>query len=334
MRWLPVAINRLVWLAPTLLALLAFVFFLSRVIPIDPATLLAGENATASQIEMVRDRYGLNEPILLQFLIYLSDVAKGDLGTSLYTHGPVAGDLAARLPATVELTITAMLIAAVLGIPLGVICGVHRNSWLDHAARVATVASIALTHFWIAIQLQLLFSMKLDWLPLSGRTDGYNPGALTGFVVIDALIAGDSQAFASALRHLALPALTLGLPAAATVQRFTRNSVLNFIESPSVAYQIAMGIPRRIVVWKYVLRVSLAATVTLIGLTAGVMLAGTVAVETVFDWPGLGNYAVRSIIYSDYNAVMGFTLLAGGLFALLNVLVDILQVVIDPREVQ
>ncbi|MBY5537725.1 ABC transporter permease [Rhizobium leguminosarum] len=332
MRWLPVAINRLLWLFPTLVALLAFVFILSRVVPIDPAVLAAGENATPSQIEQVRERYGFNQPLPWQFLLYLRDVAGGDLGISLYTHQSIAQDLAARLPATVELTMVSMLIAALVGIPLGVVCGVRRNSWLDHVVRVVTVAGIALTHFWIAIQLQLLFSMKFDWLPLSGRIDGFPPNSVTGLLVIDALLARDGQALVSAVRHLSLPALTLGLPAAATVQRFTRNSVLNFIDAPSVSYQIAMGIPRRVVIWKYVLRMSLAATVTLIGLTAGVMLAGAVAVETVFDWPGLGNYAVQSILYSDYNAVMGFTLLAGGLFALLNVLVDILQVVIDPRE--
>lgn len=331
MHWLPVAANRLIWLLPTLFGLLACIFILSRVVPIDPAILVAGENASHEQIEQVRAQFGFDQPLAWQFIRYLGDVLRGDLGTSLYTRQPIADDLAIRLPATIELTLVATIISAVVGIPLGVICGLRANSWLDHMLRVATVASIALTHFWIAIQLQLLFSMNLDWFPLSGRIDGVPPNAVTGLYLVDTLLARDGMAFLSAAQHLVLPALTLGLPAAATIQRFTRNSVINSLNAPSFAYQEAMGLPRRLIIWKYLLRMSLAATVTLLGLSAGIMLAGAVAVETVFDWPGLGSYAVRSILYSDYNAVMGFTLLAGTMFAILNVLVDIVQVIIDPR---
>ena len=331
MHWLSVAANRLLWLIPTLIGLLAFVFVLSRIVPIDPAVLAAGENASPAQVEEVRERLGFDQPLPLQFVRYLADVVRGDLGTSLYTQQPIAGDLLARLPATVELALVSVLIAALVGIPLGVICGLHGNSWLDHGLRLLTVASIALTHFWIAIQFQLFFSMNLGWLPLSGRIDGFPPPPVTGLYIVDALAAGDGAAFGSALAHIALPALTLGLPAAATVQRFTRNSIINVIALPSVVYQTAMGLPRRVIVWKYLLRMSLAATVTLLGLTAGILLTGAVAVETVFDWPGLGSYAVRSILHSDYNAIMGFTLLTGGLFAILNVLVDMLQAAIDPR---
>jgi peptide/nickel transport system permease protein len=331
MNWLSLATNRLMWFAPTLFGLLAFVFVLSRVVPIDPAVLAAGENASPAQIEEVRQRFGFDEPLPQQFIHYLRDVVRGDLGSSLYTQQPIADDLLARLPATLELTIAAVLLAALIGIPLGVLAGLHRNSWLDHALRVATVSCMALASFWIAIQLQLLFSMTLGWLPLSGRIDGFAPHAITGFMVVDEAIAGDGELLVSTLQHLLLPALTLALPAAATVQRFTRNSVINVIASPSVVYQTAMGLPRRVIVWKYVLRMALSATVTQLGLIFGILLTGALVVETVFDWPGLGGYAVRSILYSDYNAVMGVTLCVGALFALLNLLVDILQAAIDPR---
>lgn len=331
MHWLSLATNRLIWLPPTLFGLLAFVFVLSRIVPVDPAVLAAGENASPAQIEEVRQRFGFDEPLPQQFVHYLRDVVRGDLGVSLYTQQPIADDLFARMPATLELTVAAVLLAALIGIPLGVLAGLHRNSWLDHALRVATVCCMALASFWIAIQLQLLFSMTLGWLPLSGRIEGFAQHAITGFMVVDAAIAGDGELLVSTLHHLLLPALTLALPAAATVQRFTRNSVINVIGSPSVVYQTAMGLPRRVIVWKYVLRMALSATVTQLGLIFGILLTGALVVETVFDWPGLGGYAVRSILYSDYNAVMGVTLCVGALFAVLNLLVDILQAAIDPR---
>ncbi|MEQ1954037.1 ABC transporter permease [Mesorhizobium sp. CN2-181] len=331
MHWVTLVTNRLIWLAPTLFGILAFVFVLSRVVPVDPAVLAAGENASPAQVEELRQHSGFDEPLPRQFIRYIADVARGDLGTSFYTQQPIADDLLTRLPATLELSITAVLLAALIGIPLGVLAGLRRNSWLDHFLRMATVSCMALASFWIAIQLQLMFSMSFSWLPLSGRTDGFAPTALTGFMVVDALIRGDGGSVLSALEHLVLPALTLALPAAATVQRFTRNSVINVIASPSVTYQSAMGLPRRVIVWKYVLRMALAATVTQLGLIFGILLTGALVVETVFDWPGLGGYAVRSIMYSDYNAVMGLTLCVGALFAVLNLLVDILQAAIDPR---
>ena len=333
MTWLSLATNRLIWLPATLFGLLAFVFVLSRVVPVDPAVLSAGENASPAQIEQVRQRFGFDEPLPQQFVHYLRDVVQGDLGVSLYTQQPIADDLLARLPATLELTVFAVLLAALIGIPLGVLAGLRRNSWLDHTLRVATVCCMALASFWLAIQLQLLFSMTLGWLPLSGRIDGFAPHAITGFILIDAAIEGDGELLLAAVGHLFLPALTLALPAAATVQRFTRNSVINIIASPSVTYQTAMGLPRRVIVWKYVLRMALAATVTQLGLIFGILLTGALVVETVFDWPGLGGYAVRSILYSDYNAVMGVTLCVGALFAVLNLLVDMLQAAIDPRGV-
>jgi peptide/nickel transport system permease protein len=331
MNWLSLVANRLIWFLPTMLGLLAIVFVLSRVVPIDPALLAAGENASAEQLQQVRERFGFDKPLPVQFLRYVLDVAQGNFGISLFTQQPIIHDLVARLPATLELTLVAVLIAALVGIPLGVLCGLNRNSWMDHILRVVTVSGLAVASFWFAMQLQFLFSMKLGWLPLSGRIEGFPPTPVTNLMVVDALIEGDGEMLGDALRHLALPALTLALPAAATVVRFTRNGVIGVINSPSVAYQKAMGLPRRVIVWKYVLRMAMTATVTQLGLIFGILLAGAVVVETVFDWPGLGAYAVRSILQSDYNAVMGFTLCTGALFVFINLLVDLLQAAIDPR---
>ncbi len=331
MNWLSMVANRLLWFVPTLVGLLAIVFVLSRVIPVDPAVLAAGENSSPEQVQQVRERFGFDKPLPVQFVNYLRDIAQGNLGVSLFTQQPIIDDLKSRLPATLELTIFAVLIAGLIGIPLGVFCGLHRNSWIDHVLRVVTVSGLAVASFWLAMQFQFLFSMKLGWLPLSGRIEGFPPETVTGLMLVDAMIEGDREMIGSALRHIVLPTLTLALPAAATVVRFTRNGVIGVISSPSVAYQTAMGLPRRLIVWKYVLRMALTATVTQLGLIFGILLAGAVVVETVFDWPGLGAYAVRSILQSDYNAVMGFTLCTGALFVLINLLVDMLQAAIDPR---
>jgi len=329
---LVLVLGRLAWFVPTLLGLLAIVFFISHVIPADPAAFVAGENASAATIAEVRQRLGLDQTLHIQFLRYLQSILAGEMGQSIYTGRPVSEDLLSRLPATLELALGAVLVASVIGIPLGVISALRRNSWLDHALRVLTIAGLAIASFWFAILLQLLFSMRLGWTPLHGRIDGWGPDQITGFYLIDALILQDPEIFVDALRHMILPVVTLAVPAAATIVRFTRAGVLNALQSNYVLYETAMGYPRRLVIWKYVLRNALIGTVTQIGLIFGILLAGAVVVEAVFDWPGLGSFAVNSILSSDYNAVMGFTVIVGAMFILVNLMVDILQGVIDPRE--
>jgi peptide/nickel transport system permease protein len=325
-------VNRLIWFFPTVLGLLAIVFFISHVIPADPAAFVAGENATPETIAAIRARLGLDQPLHIQFVRYIEAILEGDMGRSIFTGRPVAEDLMSRLPATLELTLVTIVVASLIGIPLGVVSALKRNSWLDHALRVVTIAGLAIASFWFAILLQLLFSMRLGITPLSGRIEGWGPEPITGFYVIDALILWDMEILWDALHHMILPVATLALPAAATIVRFTRAGVLNALESNYVLYETAMGYPRRLVIWKYVLRNALIGTVTQIGLIFGILLAGAVVVEAVFDWPGLGLFAVNAILSSDYNAVMGFTLIAGTMFIVVNLVVDILQGMIDPRE--
>lgn len=332
MKFLVLAANRLFWLFPTLFGLLVITFVISHVIPADPVAFVAGDNATNEQIEALRKQLGLDQPIHVQLISYIGNVLQGDLGTSLYTLRPIRDDLLGRLPATLELTLVAVVISAILGIPLGVLSAVYRNSMLDHVLRVFTVSGLAMASFWLAILLQLLFAMELGWTPLQGRIDGWGPDAVTGLFIVDALLMGDMEIFASALGHLVLPAVTLAFPAMATIVRFTRAGVLDAINSNYVLYEQAMGFPRRIIVWKYVLRNALIGTVTQIGLIFGILLAGAVVVEAVFDWPGLGLYAVQSILQSDYNAIMGFTLVSGLLFIIINLVVDIVHGFMDPRD--
>ena len=332
MRLLALVARRLAWFLPTVLGLLAVTFVISRVIPADPVALVAGETATPAQVEALRRQLGFDRPLPVQFASYVSRLARGDMGTSLYTTRPIVEDLVHRLPATIELTLAAMAVSVAVGIPLGVVSAVWRNSVLDHALRVVTVSGLAIASFWLGIMLQLLFAMRLGWLPLNGRLQGFPPRGVTGLFVVDAALAGDGAALLGALSHLALPAATLAFPALATLVRFTRAGVLDVMQSNFVLYQQAMGLPPSVIVWKYILRSALTSTVTQIGLLFGILLAGAVVTEAVFDWPGIGTYAVNAIIRSDYNAVMGFTVWAGVIFMAVNLVVDVAHGLIDPRE--
>ena len=326
-------IRRLILVLPVLLGLLVLTFFLVRVVPSDPAAALAGENATVEQIEQIRKSYGFDRPILEQFVLYLGQVLRGDLGNSVYSNRPVIEDLALRLPATLELTFAALFLSIVLGVPLGVLAAVSHNSPLDHLLRVFTVGGLAIASFWFAIMLQLLFAMELDWLPLRGRlgiaTD--LPPDITGLFLIDSLLVGRFDIFADALWHLTLPAITQCFAAMATITRFTRSGVLETLQRDFVTYEIAVGYPRWLVIWVYVLRNSIVAAVTQIGLLFGALIGGAVVVEFIFDWPGIGSYTVEAILTSDYKAILAVTLLIGVIYAGVNILVDLVHGLIDPR---
>src|SRR5437870_3155128 len=332
MRLLALALYRLVWFVPTLLGLLVVTFVISRVIPADPVALIAGETATPAQVEALRKQLGYDRPLPVQFVDYVTRLVRGDMGTSLYTTRAISEDLAQRVPATIELTTVAMVISVIVGVPLGVVCAVYRNSVLDHVVRIVSVSGLAIASFWLGIMLQLLFAMRLGWTPLNGRLQGFPPRGVTGLFLVDSVFSWDWRAFAAALTHLALPAATLAFPALATLVRFTRAGVLDVMQSNFVLYERAMGLPRSVIVWKYMLRSALTSTVTQIGLLFGILLAGAVVTEAVFDWPGIGTYAVNSILRSDYNAVMGFTVWAGTIFIVVNLLVDVAHTLVDPRE--
>jgi len=332
MKFLVLIVNRCLWFFPTVLGLLVLTFTISHMIPADPIAAAAGENATAAQIAELRAKFGLDQPVPVQLYRYILLVLQGDFGVSLYTQRPIIEDISTRLPATLELTFVAVLVAAVVGIPLGVLSAINRNSPVDHVLRLVTVSGLAIAAFWFAILLQLLFAMQLGWTPLQGRVDGWGPDPVTGFFLVDSLLAGDLETFGDVVAHMILPVATLAYPAMATIVRFTRAGVLEAINSSYVMYEEAMGFPRRIIVWKYVLRNALIGTVTQIGLIFGILIANGVVVEAVFDWPGLGLYAVSSILQSDYNGIMAFTIIAGVIFIVVNLLVDITHALIDPRE--
>ena len=326
-------VRRILLVVPALFGLLVLTFILVRIVPNDPSAALAGENATPEQIEQIREQYGFNRPLYEQFAIYLGQVLRGDLGSSVYSNRPVAGDIAQRLPATLELTFASLLLSIGIGIPLGVLAAISHNSALDHALRVFTVGGLAIASFWFAIMLQLLFSMELDWLPLRGRlgvaVDA--PPDITGFYLIDSLLSGEFGTFLDALRHIALPAITLSFGAMATITRFTRSGVLETLQSDFVLYETAVGYPRWVIIGFYVLRNSLVATVTQIGLLFGALISGAIVIEAIFDWPGIGSYVVQAIFNADYKAILAVTLLVGVIYAVVNILVDLVHGWIDPR---
>jgi peptide/nickel transport system permease protein len=318
---------------PALFGLLLITFVMIHVSPADPATTLAGDNASPAQIARIRHQYGFDQPLTVQFLRYLGNVAHLDFGDSQYSGRPVATDLLQRLPATLELTLAALFLSTVIGVPVGTIAALHRNRWPDIVLRLASVAGVAMATFWLAIMLQMLFAMRLGWLPLRGRiSDGLAPPTgPTGLLLVDSLLHGDPRVFADALAHIALPAVTLALGGMATIARFTRAGVLDTLGRDFVQYARATGTPRRRLIWIYVLRNSVLAAVSQIGLLFGGLIAGSVVVESIFDWPGIGNYTVQAILTADSKVMLAVTLLVGVIYAVVNILTDLVQGAIDPR---
>lgn len=327
-------LKRTAYFIPTLLGLVILVFIISRVIPGDPAALVAGETATAEQVNAIRTQLGFDRPLHVQLGIYLQQLVTGDLGKSLYSGRRVSQDLIYRFPATLELTLAAMFISVVIGIPLGILSALKRNSLLDHLVRGFTVSGLAIASFWLGIMLQLFASMWLGLTPLGSRIGVPEPRLITGLIVLDSILTLNGTALLSSLKHLLLPSLTLSFASLATLARFTRSGVLDVIQKDFILYERAMGFPPRIVVYKYVLRNALISTVTQVGLLFGLLLAGAVVIETVFDWPGLGLYAYQSIVLSDYQAILGVTLLSGFVYVVVNLGVDVILTLVDPRKAE
>jgi len=326
-------LRRLLLVLPSLFGLLVLTFVMLRVLPHDPSAALAGENASPAQIAAVRKAYGFDEPIWKQFVIYLQQVARADLGNSIISGRPVVADIALRLPATIELTLCALAFATLVGIPLGTLAAVWHNSAFDHVVRITTVGGLAIAAFWFAIILQLVFSMSLDWLPLRGRlaVGTPEPARITGLFLLDSLLTGRLDLFLGALQHLIMPAFTLSLGGLASIARFTRAGVLDTLQKDFVGYAEAAGYARRRIVWVYVLRNSVVAAITQIGLLFGALISSAVAVEAIFDWPGIGSYAVNAILTSDYKAILAVTLVVGVIYAIVNIVVDIVHALLDPR---
>ncbi|MDE1947802.1 MAG: ABC transporter permease [Burkholderiales bacterium] len=326
-------LRRLVLLVPVLLGLTMLVFAIGRLLPGDPVRLAAGPNASDAEVAALAREFGLDQPIPLQYWHYLTGLLHGDWGRSLQSRGPVLDDLKVFLPATLELVFAAMAIAIAVGIALGLLAAVWRNGWVDYSVRLLSLASISMPRFFLGLLLQLVFAMWLGWFSLGGRfpLTASPPPTITGMLTLDSLLAGDMGAFVEALKHLALPALAMSLSPLATITRMMRASTIEVLQQDYVLTARALGIPAAKLMFKHVLRNALSATLTVIGLYFGWLLSGTVLVETVFDWPGIGLYATKSILTQDFMPIMGVVLVIGTLFVVFNLIVDLLYGVIDPR---
>jgi peptide/nickel transport system permease protein len=315
-----------------LLGVSIIVFFMVRAIPGDPAQILLGQQATNEQVQQLRANMGLDRPVVVQYAVFLRDAVTGDLGNSIVTGRPVTTELLVRLPATLELTAFAMFIAIAVGVPVGVISAVRQYSLLDKLTSVLALTGISIPIFWLAMVLILIFGVRLELLPFPGRlSSGVSIQAYTGLVLVDSLLTGNFGAFWDGFKHLIMPALALGTIPMAVITRMTRSSMLEVMGEDYVRTARAKGVVPRRVVFKHALRNAMLPTITVIGLQVGLLMGGAVVTETIFSWPGVGQIAYESIYRRDYAMIQGVVLYAALLFVLVNLVVDVLYAVLDPR---
>lgn len=321
-------------IAVTLLGLLLLTFMIGRMMPADPVRAIVGEDATRETYEMVYQQLGLDKPLWQQFFIYLRDVFTGNFGMSIRTGRPVIEDILHVLPATIELATFAIIIGASLGIPLGVLAAVKKDRWPDHLIRIFSLLGHSMPIFWTGMIGLLIFYTALGWVGGSGRMSDFYIGLVdsrTGFLLIDSALAGDWEVFRSAVNHLILPASILGYSSSAYITRMTRSFMLDQIEQEYVTTARVKGLSNRQTIWRHAfvnIRVQL---VTIVALAYGSLLEGAVLIETVFSWPGFGQYLTNNLMIGDMNAVMTCVLIVGVIFIALNLLSDVLYRVFDPR---
>jgi peptide/nickel transport system permease protein len=318
-----------------LLGITLMTFVLSHAVPADPIAANLGEQAAANPeiVAAFRHQWGLDRPLYEQYGIYLWHLAHGDFGTSISTRQPVGLDLRQRLPATIELAFAAMAISVAIGIPLGILSAVRRERATDQLTRVGSLVGVSVPIFWLGLVAIFVFYNRLGWAPAPGRLSAtiQRPPFVTGFVVLDALLAGRTDAALDALRHLVLPAVVLSSYSVSVITRMTRGSMLEILGEDYVRTARAKGLHERAVVLRHAARNSLIPVVTIIGLSFGGLLSGAVITETVFSWPGLGLYAFSSATSLDFPAIMGVGVVVATVYLLVNLIVDVAYALLDPR---
>jgi peptide/nickel transport system permease protein len=325
--------RRLLSILFVLFGITVITFLITNVVPADPARVAAGLQATEDQVAELRHKMGLDDPLHVQYWRFMSNLVRGDLGRSIVTGRAVTQDLALFFPGTLELVIVSTVMFVSLGVPLGVFAAVSRRRTARLLVKLLANAGMGVPAFWLALMLQLAFYAKLGWLPVTGRMDAglSSPSTMTGFLLIDSVVAGRLDVFKSAILHVILPASTLAINRMGVTLRFMRAGTLEVLRQDYVRTARAKGLAEKIVLYKHVLKNALIPVVTMTGLQFGWLLGGTVYVETVFAWPGLGNYAVSSIWSFDYKPVIAVTLLMALSFSVINLLVDIAYGMLDPR---
>lgn len=335
MRQVAIAAGRLaLTLAVTFLGLLLVTFLIGRVVPIDPVLAVVGDRASPEVYERARLALGLDLPLWRQFLAYLQQVLQGDFGTSVLTSRPVLDDIRRVFPATLELATVATLLGVVVGIPMGVAGAVWQGRWPDHVVRVLGLVGYSVPVFWLGLMGLLLFYAKLGWVEGPGRLDVFFDDIVppvTGVILIDSALAGDWEVFRNALAHVVLPASILGYFSLAYIARMTRSLMLEQLRQEYILAARVKGVPEWRIVWSHALRNTAVPLITVVALSYGGLLEGSVITETVFAWPGLGAYLTGSLLNADMNAVLGATIVVGSVFIALNLLSDLLYRLFDPR---
>ncbi len=336
-RWLFISrklLGFLLVVALTFLALLAVTFFIGRIIPIDPVLSVVGDRASNAVYEAARVAMGLDRPLPLQFLSYVGEVLTGDLGRSVSTNREVISDLARVFPATLEMATIGIIIGVFIGVPMGVFAASHQGSWVDHIIRMLALSGYAVPAFWLGLVGLALFYANLGWVAGPGRMDVYFEGLIepvTGLLLVDSLLAGDEEVFWNAVSHIVLPAFILGFFALAYIARMTP-FMLDQLSQEYIITARVKGVPGWRVLWVHAFLPIRVQLITVIGLSYAGLLEGSVMIETVFSWPGIGNYLTVALLNADMNAVLGATLVIGLVFIIINKLSDVLYGVLDPRS--
>ena len=326
--------KRMVTVIPTLIGVVIVTFLLTRVLPGDPAVYFAGPAATPQSIADIRKQLGLDKPLIVQFGRYVEDLAHGNLGNSLSTGQPVVTEIKNRLPASAELTLLGLILSLVIAVPLGILAAVKQGSWIDHTCRIVATAGVSLPVFFTGLLLVYAFYYLLGWAPAPiGRLDAFTtaPMQVTGFYLFDSLVTGNFEAFRAAFTQLILPAVTLAIFSLAPIARMTRASMLSVLASDFVRTARASGLSPAKVIVTYAFRNAMLPVITTLSMVFSFLLGANVLVEKVFAWPGIGSYAVEALISSDFAPVQGFVLTMAVMYVLLNLIIDILYGVIDPR---
>ncbi|WDZ81359.1 ABC transporter permease (plasmid) [Ensifer adhaerens] len=324
----------LVTLAVTFLGLLAITFFIGRIVPIDPVLAVVGDRAPVAVYERVRQEMGLDQPLITQFVSYVGDVVTGNFGTSVSTGKPVIEDLARVFPATLEMATLGIILGVLIGVPLGVFAAARRGSWLDQGIRVIGLLGYSVPAFWLGLVGLAVFYARLKWVGGPGRVDIFYDGMVspvTGLILVDSIIAGEWEIFRNAVWHLILPASCLGFFSLAYIARMTRSFMLDQLSQEYVTTARVKGVPERLVIWRHAFRPIRVPLITVIGLSYAGLLEGSVMIETIFSWPGIGNYLTVALLNADMAAVLGSTLVIGAVFIGINKISDVLYRVLDPR---
>lgn len=338
MHWVDYVIRRLGWAVIVILTVSVITFFIARVVPSDPAAAWVGPHPTPELIAKARHDLMLDKPLYVQYFHYMDGLLHGNLGTSVKSHKPIIMDLETYLPATLELVIVSIILAMVVGIPLGVLSGSKKGKLIDHMTRIVSIAGVSIPTFWLGLLLQLLFFRRLGILPIGGRVSNliavYTPvQQITGFYLIDSLVTFNWQAFRDVILHLILPAFTLGVYALGLSIRMTRSTMIEVLNERYIMAARVAGVPERTVLYILALKNAIVPTLNVLGLSFAYSLTGAIMVEVIFSWPGLGSYVTNAVLGLDFPVIVSVTLIITVFYVLINLILDLVQAVIDPRVV-